>query len=599
MSNKSLPILLGVIVIFAMLLGSCQNPQSTTTTSQPEKTSITTAITTSSTTTSAKQANWWDKFGQPKYGGTLNVPYGGYKGAGFDTFVMGSGDLNLFYDALFGKSWTVDRNQWAFGGMFTPDQYVVGNLVDTWEWTNPTTLTLLLHQGVKFQNKAPVNGRELTSADVVNHYNRIRGVAPYTQPSPMWGSMLTNWESVTAVDKYTVAIKFKQASAQNFQTIADISNVNYIEAPEWDALSGSSGSKDTDYNPLADWRTVVGTGPWILTDFVQDSTETFVKNPDYWGTDPRYPQNKVPYADKAVIYIISNTDTLTAAIRTGQVDLINASWLQAQNLRKTNPELQQVTIPMGSQGVNLVVDNPPFNDIRVRRAMDMAIDRKAIASGVYEGNANDYPSGMITKSYSGYAFAYQDWPQSLKDEYSYNPTESKKLLADAGFPNGFTTNVIAGPNNNMTELQAFKAYFHDIGVEMEIRTLDVATMGSVTRGGKTEQMAADNSAFTWPPTRLVGHFYSKSNDAVVYGLDNPPDQTYDTLYNKFITATDAADAAKIMQQMDRYYLEQHWQVMSTEYNSYIMWWPYLKGYSGEYFPSWGQQAFLSTIWLDK
>jgi len=600
-----------IILVIPLLLASCSSNSSTTqsttsTTPTTPTTSITsttpttsTTVTTTSTpqTSVTTQANWWDKFGQPQYGGTLNVPYVGLTGLSFDPYTMPGGDINLFYDPLFGKSWVSDRSEWGFVGMFTPDKYIVGNLVETWEWTNATTLTVHLHQGVKFQNKSPVNGRELTAADVQSHYDRLMGTGSgYTEADPMYAGMLSNVKKVTAVDKYTATFIFKTASAQNLQTVADQANVNNIEAPEWVALGGVPGGPAADPNPLKDWKTVVGTGPWILTDFVSGSTISFDKNPNYWKTDPRYPDNKIPYADNLVISIIPDSSTMVAAMRTSKIDMINTNWQQKTNLIKTNPNLSYTKSPAGSEGINLIANNKPFTDIRVRQALQMSIDRTAIAGSIYGGNASGDPASLITQSYTGYNFTYKDWPQSLKDVYSYNPTAAKKLLADAGFPDGFKTNVVAGSNNNLTLLQAFKAYFLDIGVDMEIKTNEMATLESIKRGGKADQMSTDNSAFTWPPTRTIGLFYSKSNDAVVYGVNDP---AYDDLYNKLYAATDSTTAAGIVQQIDRYYIEQCWQVMGPEYYNYILWQPYLKGYSGEFFPSWGQQAMYSTIWVSK
>jgi peptide/nickel transport system substrate-binding protein len=593
---------LAIILVIPLLVTACASNSSTSQSTTPATTSITAVTTTAATsaapTSTSTQGNWWDKYGQPKYGGTINFSYAGLRGLAFDPYTMPGGDINLFYDSMFGKSWTSDRSQWGFVGMFTPDDYVVGNLVETWEWTDPTTLTVRLHQGVKFQNKAPVNGRELTAADVQSHYDRLMGTGGgYTQPAPMYKSSFSNWVKVTAVDQYTVTFKFKTASAQNFQSVADPANYNNIEAPEWIALGGSNGTTATENNPLKDWKTVVGTGPWMLTDFVAGSVISFEKNPDYWKTDPRYPQNKLPYADSVHINMIPDMASQVAAMRTGKIDMINTNWQQAANLLKTNSDLPNRKIPMGSEGVNLILTKAPFTNIKVRQALQMAIDRKAIAGSIYGGNASNDPSGVITQSYAGYCFAYQDWPQSLKDQYSYNPAAAKQLLAEAGFPDGFSTNVVADTtNNNLSLLQAFKAYFNDVGVKMDINTMDAPTLESMKRGGKADQMSTDYAAFTWPPTRIVGLFYSKSSDAVVYGVNDP---AYDALYNDYLAATEASGAAKIMQQIDQYYLEQNWQVMGPEYYNFILWQTYLKGYSGEYFPSWGQQALFSTCWIEK
>ena len=72
-------------------------------------------------------------------------------------------------------------------------------------------------------------------------------------------------------------------------------------------------------------------------------------------------------------------------------------------------------------------------------------------------------------------FPYEEWPQDLKDEYAYNPTAAKKFLADAGYPNGFKTNIVADTAGDMDLLQIVKSYFAQVGIDMEIRPMDSAS----------------------------------------------------------------------------------------------------------------------------
>jgi len=86
----------------------------------------------------------------------------------------------------------------------------------------------------------------------------------------------------------------------------------------------------------------------------------------------------------------------------------------------------------------------------------------------------------------GWGFPYQEWPQDLKDEYVYNPTKSKKLLAEAGYPNGFKTNIVADNVGDMELLQIIKNYLSGVGIDMEIRPMDsVSWYDYVLLGHKT------------------------------------------------------------------------------------------------------------------
>ena len=137
-------------------------------------------------------------------------------------------------------------------------------------------------------------------------------------------------------------------------------------------------------------------------------------------------------------------------------------------------------IPNGASGVSFRLDNAPFTDIRVRQALQMAINRQSLADDYYGGYASTRPVGLVTTAYTGYAYAYEDWPQELKDEYAYNPEGAKALLAEAAADGvftandlgGFDTDILAANNGDLQLLQVFKSYFLDIGVDMEINAVD-------------------------------------------------------------------------------------------------------------------------------
>jgi peptide/nickel transport system substrate-binding protein len=615
MTKKVLWGLLISALILLFLIPSCTTTSTTSTANTPEPSS-TAAVT---TTAPATQANWWDKFGEPVYGGKLNVASGALMGMSFDLYSFAGAEVDLWYETLFEPSWTVDRKVWSFTGMFYPDEYWQGNLAQSWEVTNPTTITAHLRQGVHWQNKAPVNGREFVAGDVQFHYDRMLGTGSgYLYGNPMYLGMAGNLDKVTAADKYTVVFKFKQPSAQNFQTIADRFALNELDAPEWVALGGPPVNEPPAApapgppgppaaaplagGPLTDWKQVVGTGPWMFTDFVAGSSLTFSKNPDYWAMDERHPKNKLPYADSMAILIIPDSSTRLAALRTGQIDSMNSGtgglqWQDQQQVAKSNPEIQIAQVPAGASGIGLRVDVAPFSDINVRIALDMAIDRGALAKGFYGGTSATTPVGFVTAAYKGYAYNYTDWPQSLKDQYAFNPEGAKKLLADSGFPNGFKTNVVCASTAVQTQLlEVMKALFKDIGVELEIRSMDPTAEQAFVRDAKHDQSAAQGLAFTWPPTRLIDTYYSKTiGDCVFYGLNNAPDNVYDTLHDQMLAATDPPEAQKIFQQMDKRIIEQHYTIAAPETYSYMVWQPWLKGYSGEVL-QWGQGIAYARMW---
>ena len=135
------------------------------------------------------QAAWWNKFGEPNYGGTITIAIN-QVGTNWDVLTPGGG--GYFYEAMFFSDWTLDRDIWPFSSTFVPDQYVKGNLAESWEINDPQTITVRIREGIKWQDKPPVNGREFTAHDVQSHYERL------IRESPMFAGMMRDWNGVTA-----------------------------------------------------------------------------------------------------------------------------------------------------------------------------------------------------------------------------------------------------------------------------------------------------------------------------------------------------------------------------------------------------------------
>jgi peptide/nickel transport system substrate-binding protein len=599
MKNKVICVMLSLMIALSLVLASCAKPAPTTTppTTPPTKPPPTV------------EAKWWDKLGEPQYGGTLTYRVAMHTPV-FDPGVPAPGAFFMQYEDLVSFDWTVDRQIWPFNTNFAPIKYYMGVLAESWEMTDPLTLTMHLRQGVHWQNIPPVNGREFTSDDVVQHYDRIMGTGSgYTTPS-FFAGWLSLLEKVTAIDKYTIAVKFKAPNVLALFQFFDQANESQIEPPEVAKLSaaaaGPPGPPGPGGPPMAggvDWKNAAGTGPWMLTDFVQGTSITFDKNPDYWGYDERHPQNKLPYVDTLNVLIIPDTATALAALRTGKIDLMNAiDWQQAASLAKTNPELQQIAIPAGGAAIDYRVDKPPFTDIRVRKALEMAIDRKAIAQSYYGGTVDGTPAGLISTQFPGYYFAYEDWPQALKDEYAFNPTRAKELLEEAGYPTGFKTNVVAATNADLQLLQLIQSCFMDIGVDMEINAMDFTTFRSYVVAKKHDQMAYSSmhqTATTRPPHNTIYARYSKEKEL---NLTMNNDPGYDAIVQKFETAVDEAAYAQATQEADRYAIEKHWALYTFPIVTYNIWQPWLKGYSGEEATGGGGVGYAvvwARLWIDQ
>jgi ABC-type transport system substrate-binding protein len=229
--------------------------------------------------------------------------------------------------------------------------------------------------------------------------------------------------------------------------------------------------------------------------------------------------------------------------------------------------------------------------------MQEAIDIPTIAATYYNKTVAPVPVGVITTAWTGWMVPYAQWPQALKDEYTYNPTAAKALLAAAGYPNGFSTNVIAPTNYDLDYLQIYKAYFAAIGINMTIKTTDPTSWLNILIAGSQDQILYNQvDGMLNPPSRLIQRFYSKAPAATnpsFYG-----DPAFDTIFNNFMVATDLAKQKALLQQSDLYNISNFIQMNSVPLVEYIIYQPWFKGYTGQVFYYWAKVSF-ARYWIDQ
>ena len=146
---------------------------------------------------------------------------------------------------------------------------------------------------------------------------------------------------------------------------------------------------------------MTGTGPYQLTDVLEGSSWTYTKVDDYWGFDPKYPANRLPYADTVELLIVNDPTAITSLIRSGQADFTGfalnshlTSVDAAVSLQKTNPNLVLHRFAYRSEtAFNFDNQKEPWSDLRVRQALSMAIDQESIAENYMQGLGRREPGG--------------------------------------------------------------------------------------------------------------------------------------------------------------------------------------------------------------
>ena len=204
----------------------------------------------------------------------------------------------------------------AFRTGYLPAEAIRGQLAESWEIPDPVTYVFNIRKDVRWHNKAPMNGRELTAKDVEYNFHRMLGLGSGFTEKPE-GAAWSNIddigiESVTA-EGSTVVFRLNDPNFEALRTMLVDHSVGVFPPEVIEA-----------YGDVTDWRNLVGTGPLMLTDWVEGSSITWQKNPEYWGVDEKFPQNRLPYVDKVVALVILEAPTQLAALRSGQIDLLGS-----------------------------------------------------------------------------------------------------------------------------------------------------------------------------------------------------------------------------------------------------------------------------------
>jgi peptide/nickel transport system substrate-binding protein len=291
-------------------------------------------------------------------------------------------------------------------GDFTP----VPNLAEDYEQVDETTFTVKLKPGVKWQNKPPVDGRELVAEDVVYSYERMVE-KKFTYRDLIEGVV----ETMEAVDDQTIRFELTQPYADFINNLAN--HYNWIVAPELDDEFGDNrGSAEA----------AVGLGPFILDQYEEGVRTIWVPNPDYHLGPPN--------VDTVEFLVLAEAATREAMLRAGDLDIVNVATLSRESIEGTNPDISWWEY-YGNGGPIFYYDAAPgafADDLRVRQGFCLAVDRQAWLDSFYQGKGtiNNGPPVLA---------AYTDWQLSLEDLgdgqrwWEYDPDEGRKMLDAAGF----------------------------------------------------------------------------------------------------------------------------------------------------------------------
>ena len=509
---------------------------------------------------------------KPQYGGALSVAnvYYTISPLTFDSVDWAwkfNQDTGLAYEQLFVADMSKAKRNGGKHAFITdgwlPPDGIKGELAESWKLLeNPLRLEIQLRKGVMFPAKAGVmEARELVADDVVYSFDRVNKSG---KKIPTYFDHITK---VEATGKHTVLMSFNTFNA------------------EWDYRWGwgyysAIVPKEVMESGAKDWKKVNGTGPYALTNYVQGNAMTFTRNPSYWGSETIGGETfKLPFTDTITYRYIKDESTALTALRTGKLDIMEAvRWSAVDELKKSAPKLQwNKIISNNGSYITLRVDTKPFDDVRVRRALNMAINKQEIIKAYYGGNAEMLGFPMHS-SWGGYYEPLADMPESVRELYTFNPTKAKALLTEAGYPNGFsfkTQTSSASLDNDLLAMVA--AYLAKVGVKMEIQVMEypayLSAMTTKTNAPGYFLQAGLNN----PTTSLRKTFVTKQTWN--------PSQHSDPEFDKKMAEVYAEPDERVRQikvkLMVREILDKAPHIFLPVPHVYTAWWPWVKNYGGE------------------
>ncbi|HSF83544.1 MAG TPA: ABC transporter substrate-binding protein [Anaerolineales bacterium] len=403
---------------------------------------------------------------------------------------------------------TVIRNM--FDGLVTRDTKsgVHLELAEAMNWLDDTTLEVKLRQGVKFHD-----GVEMTADDVVFTFNRIiqenQIEYPEVHTSPRKG-LIAPLASVEKVDDYTVLMNFSAPWPPAMQLIVhqQIVPKHYIE---------EVGTQGFVENPI-------GTGPFKFVSTQPGFEEVVLESfADYYGGAPDLEPVGPACVTGAIFRTIPEASTRVAALLAGEVDIIQSVPAELIDTLAQTPGIQ-VKTAAGTQPkwMELNVNKPPFDDVRVRQAMNYAIDKDLIIQEIYGGRAVALPgplspyNNFVNKSLTPYAYD-PDMALSLLSDAGWSDSDGDGLLDKNGQPFVFTIDTL---EDWRSLAEAVADMYRAIGIDASVRFWEYSVVKPQLQAGERMAYLDDWGDSAFDP---VGHFEAKWHgfvEGASYGRGN-------------------------------------------------------------------------------
>lgn len=381
---------------------------------------------------------------------------------------------------------------------------IVPSLAENWDISDDgLEYTFHLRQGVKFHN-----GNDFTAEDVAYTFHRMLTVEGGVNTEfidqikgadELLAGETDTLEGVEVVDDYTIKVTLKEPFAG---FLASISSPGV-------SIYDSEATEEAGDQFGMDPAVTVGTGPFEFSSWSFNNQLVLTCNEDYWKGASKLPG--------VVIKIIPDTETQSMMFESGELDILDLDYAadSVDRFTETYPD-QIVQGPrVGIVYFTMNFNKEPFQDVRVRKAVQMSIDRQAILDALY-GGRGQVEQGIFPHGLIGF--------NSDQEEIKYDPEAAKALLAEAGYADGFDMEIAADSSASDTMTMALEIVsdqLAEVGIRAEIKNYDESTWLETRKSGELGSFMSTWSADYNDPDNFIYTFFGNEEKTKIRSINYP------------------------------------------------------------------------------